>query len=455
DATAGTIGIFVDDNNGTPASAITHTIHSAITLGTNAILENDAASSNVNIELAGAVSLGSNRLTVQGAQDSEISGIISGTGGKLSKDGTGTLILSGANTYTGDTKVGDGIVEVQNLSALGTSAGDTTIESGATVAFNLPASGTVNENFEIEGTGTAGQGALVNSGTQSVFISGTIEFKGDAMINAQTAFILLDGNIILGADTVTLNADSGSMRTGSSTVISGTGGLIKTGTGFVSYGNSSTTHNTYTGLTDVVGGTLSTSTASDNATIIPGNIKVQSGATLALLHNNNVADTSDVELNGGTLRFQTGGAGSNTIAETLDTLTLTDDSSLVFSNLGSSVDGALVVSFSDSSGTSWTSGKKLIIEDWDGSFSGGGRNQLFFGSNSSGLSTGQLAQVTFLNPNGLGGFWDAKLLSTGELVPVPEPSTWIFGSLALVILAYVERRRLWMLWTYLSGRVSR
>ena len=66
-----------------------------------------------SIEGAGSYVLGDKNLEV-GSNDlpPTVSGVISGVGGSLTKIGTGTLNLSGTNTYTGATDVDDGILRV-------------------------------------------------------------------------------------------------------------------------------------------------------------------------------------------------------------------------------------------------------------------------------------------------------------------------------------------------------
>ena len=56
-------------------------------------------------------------LSVFGNSDSSFAGSISGTGG-LRLNGSGRLLLSGENTFTGATQISGGVLQVSNPSAL-------------------------------------------------------------------------------------------------------------------------------------------------------------------------------------------------------------------------------------------------------------------------------------------------------------------------------------------------
>ncbi|WP_253252537.1 autotransporter outer membrane beta-barrel domain-containing protein [Variovorax boronicumulans] len=71
----------------------------------------------------GTVALGSRTLSVGSANTSTtFAGAITGTNGKLVKNGTGTLTLTGASTYSGGSEINAGAVRINNGQALGTGA---------------------------------------------------------------------------------------------------------------------------------------------------------------------------------------------------------------------------------------------------------------------------------------------------------------------------------------------
>src|SRR5207248_2239798 len=124
------------------------------------------------------VTVGANTLTV--------GGVISDgtTATALTKAGAGTLVLTGANTYSGLTTVSAGILNIQNGSALGGTAAGTTVSSGATL--QLQNNITVGaEALTLSGTGASGIGALDNlSGTNSygglLTLAGATTISSDA-----------------------------------------------------------------------------------------------------------------------------------------------------------------------------------------------------------------------------------------------------------------------------------
>ncbi len=78
----------------------------------------------------------------------------------LTKEGTGTLILASTDAYEGGTTVNQGILNVQNNTALGTSA-TTTVVDRAQLQLQGGVSVT-NQNLVLSGSGLVGTGALLN-----------------------------------------------------------------------------------------------------------------------------------------------------------------------------------------------------------------------------------------------------------------------------------------------------
>ncbi len=157
-----------------------------------------------------------------------LSGPISSVGGVggLSKVSPGTLTLTGANTYTGSTKVSGGVLALSSAGSLGGGALD--IGTGATVALNF--SGTRHVSAltlgggaaQAAGTyGAAGSGA----GTTNAFFTGTgtVTVGGSAFAVTTTNLALTAGTNPAGVGaTLTFTATvSGGTPTGNVTFYDG------------------------------------------------------------------------------------------------------------------------------------------------------------------------------------------------------------------------------------------
>src|SRR6266704_1493064 len=123
-------------------------------------------------------------------------GIIAGAS-PLSKAGTGTLIVSGANTYTGATAISAGTLQLGATNAVPSgSAG--TVTSGAAGAVVLTAGGN-NSSTTFSGVMQNGSGivALTKTGTGTLTLSGANTYSGATTVSA--GVLDVQNNTALGA----------------------------------------------------------------------------------------------------------------------------------------------------------------------------------------------------------------------------------------------------------------
>ena len=169
----------------------------------------------------------------------------------------------------------------------------------------------------------------------------------------------------------------------------------------------------YAGTTEVLGGTLQ---ISGFGTIYSSSaILVTAGKLRLVGSGDHISDGIPVTLGGGSL--PAGIALSGDVSETVGTLVVTGGIPATI-DFGTGADAAIansVLTFANSSAVSW--GNSLKVTNWSGSLSGGGTNQLLVGSDNTGLTSGQLANISFVQPNGASGSYAAVQLSTGEVVP--------------------------------------
>ena len=180
---------------------------------------------------SGAATLGgtNNTLTVTNTAVTNFDGVIStaaGAAGNLTKAGSGTLVLSGANTFTGQTFINAGVIQVQNNTALGAAAGGTAVVAGTGAAVQILGSTlNVGKAIILNGTGISGGGAIEN------LIGGNNTWSGNIFLNTVS----------------NIGADGGTTLTQNTGAISGPGNLTTVGVGTVSLSGA----NTYVGNTVV------------------------------------------------------------------------------------------------------------------------------------------------------------------------------------------------------------
>lgn len=215
--------------------------------------------------LSGAVVLASNANinTVTAADDITLSGSVSGNNFSLNKNGAGTLVLTGVNTYAGVTNINQGTVQVGNAAALGSVLGNTVVNAGTSLDLN-------GFNIGLEPLSLAGAG------------TGDLPTVG-ALQNTSAAPAVASGPVVLAAAT-TIGTHAGSITLNG--VISGAAGsdLTKVGVGTLVHNGD----NTYAGLTNINQGILIAGHA--NALGATGSgTTVANGASLQIANGINVA----------------------------------------------------------------------------------------------------------------------------------------------------------------------
>ncbi|MBI3162007.1 MAG: autotransporter-associated beta strand repeat-containing protein, partial [Chloroflexi bacterium] len=234
------------------------------------------ANGSVTISASRAVTISANTLTVNGV-------VGPASNRRLTKNGTGTMTLAGANIFTGGVTLNAGTLNINNASALGTAAGTLIINGGT-----------------IDNT----SGAAITTVNYPQTWGGDFTFTGSDDLNLGTGAVTLSG----GSRQATVSA--GTLTVGG-TVTPGTLSLTKAGAGALSFGANNVT---LSGLTISAGTLTSTSGTmnlagdfTNNGTFTHNNGTVNfngaaaqniAGSTATTFNNLTVGAASGVSLNG-------------------------------------------------------------------------------------------------------------------------------------------------------------
>ena len=374
-------------------------------------------------------------------------GVMSGDG-SLSLIGDAEITLTGANSYTGGTTVNGGTLQ----GTTGAVQGD--IVNNTTVVFTQTSNGLPAYSGNM-----SGGGVLIKTGAYDLTLSGSNSYTGGTTLVA--------GNLVGTTDSLygTITGTTGTFVKFDQNYdgiyggeVVGAGGLIKSGTGSVTLVGDQF----YTGATTVTGGTLLL--AGDQAT---------SGIDVGL--NGTIGGTANItglsvllDVNGGLSPGDAAAPGSLEAAgirlwsTSITTLDLQSDGTggpgaagtdydTVISRGIVSLDGNLVIRFDNANLYESYSYFDLFQGTIDFSANGG---HGFAGITTTG--TGPYSGLTFTYQpagNGNPGGWasgeapgtDGQFLlfkpATGQIVIVPEPSTWAMTLASVGFAGWMARRK--------------
>jgi len=484
-ATGGTIGVIKEGagrwvlsgsnsySGGTTVSAGTLVLGHANALSSGGVTVNGgtldlnglSVTANQLRGSGGTIALGGGALTANNTATTTNASAITGSG-SLTKAGSAILVLAGNSTYTGDTFLEGGNIQLGLANALSTASVllfsanannrrlqmqgfnqtlggvDSTAATGGTLIIEAasdnvsfaPATLTLDvatgqshnfSGFVRNAAGTAVNSALtlVKNGAGTQVLSGgtgQVTYSGNTTINAGvlefagTDSVANNSAITLGSNG-TVRFAGGGMR---SAAIAGTGTLEKTGANTLTL----TGNNGLSGAVSVQAGLLELNSTGGAAAGSVTSVSVATNAILLLSQSGQVNDTAAISLSGGTIRRGSG------VSEVFGSLTLTTGSFLDF---GTGDAGNLTF------GTYQNNETPSALLTLNNFLPG---NSFTFSSAS--FSTNSVGSYFNFGT----GFVNSSITDNGgnsfTITAIPEPSTYLAAAGLLAVLLWPSRRRL-------------
>jgi fibronectin-binding autotransporter adhesin len=247
----------------------------------------------------------------------------------MTMNGSGTVILTNTNTYSGGTNINSGTIRLGNGGSTGSLGGGAVNNNGAIVT-------SYGSNTVTLANAISGGGSLTNNGTGRLVVTGANTYFGTTTINAGTVEVAGTGS--LGTGSVLNNsALVTSGNTSMSNDISGTGSFTQAGLGTVTLSG----NNSYSGGTTINAG----------ATLLMGN-----GGSTGSLGSGAVSNSGTLKINRAdnfTLATPITGTGTVSKMQPSNVSLAAGSNTMGSLDVGTNIDGGTLTA---ASGTSLTVG---------------------------------------------------------------------------------------------------